>query len=90
MKHIFEWLRARFRSKSSGNVLIRRMMEMLTATKDQELSCDDVYSLLDQFAEAILRKEPLPELFKSIDQHLKVCPDCREEYEALLAMMRAA
>lgn len=90
MMNLFAWLRSKFQPKNSGKPLLRRMMGMLAATREQEVSCDDVYLLLDQFAEAILRNESLSDLLVSIEQHLQVCPDCREEYEALLAVMKSA
>jgi hypothetical protein len=66
------------------------MIFMLASTRDEELNCDQVYAMLEQFSEAVLHGEPLTELMQSIQQHLSVCPDCREEYETLLAMMKAA
>jgi len=63
---------------------------MLAVTREKELSCDEVYALLDQFAEAIARGELVNGILIPVEQHLKVCPDCREEYETLLAMIKAA
>lgn len=70
--------------------MMRGMLLMLAATRASELSCDDVYALLDQFAESVTRGDPLTEIMAAIEQHLNVCPDCREEYEALMAMLKPA
>ncbi len=90
MKRILSWLKKMFPSKKGNDSIFKKMMQMLAVTRDNELSCDEVYTLLDQFAEAISRGEAVKEWMTPVGQHLKVCPDCREEYEALLAMIEAA
>lgn len=67
-----------------------RMIEKIGSTQEVEYSCDDVLRLLDQFAEAFLRGEDVRQLMPLVYQHLEMCPDCREEYEALLKVLRAA
>jgi predicted anti-sigma-YlaC factor YlaD len=63
-------------------------MGMLAVTQPEELSCDEVFKLLDEFAEAVLAGKAATGLMAMIEQHLQVCPDCRQEYETLLAMMK--
>lgn len=86
MKRIIGWFRNLFSPKGRDS-LFKNMLFMLASTREEELNCDQVYALLEQFSEAVLRREPLTDLMKSIEQHLNVCPDCREEYETLLAMI---
>ncbi|HLD92949.1 MAG TPA: hypothetical protein VI703_01925 [Anaerolineales bacterium] len=90
MKRVLDWLRMRLTSQRTPDSMPGKVLFMLAATRDKELSCNDVYRMLDQFAEAILRGKPVKGFMASIAQHLEICPDCREEYEALLAMMKAA
>lgn len=90
MKNILSWFRSRVGSKGEPNVLMGRMLHMLALTRENELSCDDVYALMEEFVEAVLAGKPLSELMASIEQHLQVCPDCRQEYETLVAMMQTA
>lgn len=59
-------------------------------SEEQEISCDDVFSVLDQFVEAVKRGENPLLLMPLVRQHLDMCPDCREEYEALLRMLQPA
>jgi hypothetical protein len=89
MKRLTNWLKNLFSHAKSKDSLFSKMFFMLASTRDEELNCDQVYAQLEQFSEAVLRGEPLTQLMKSIEQHLSVCPDCREEYETLLAMMNA-
>ncbi len=59
-------------------------------TDDTEISCDDVYTLLDQFTEMVKRGEDAAHLMPLVQKHLDMCPDCREEFETLLKMMNAS
>ena len=69
-----------------GVVQIMRQLEM---THEQELSCDDVLRLMDECAEAALRGEDITAALPLFQRHLDMCADCRDEYEALLRILRA-
>ena len=47
------------------------------------MSCDDVFALLDQFAELAAQGEDVAQLMPLVKQHLDMCDDCREEYKVL-------
>ncbi|MBK8050748.1 MAG: hypothetical protein IPK16_28755 [Anaerolineales bacterium] len=64
-------------------------LSMVAQTQAQELSCDEVYALLDIFADRVKRGEDAAALMPLVHQHLAMCPDCREEFEALLRAMEA-
>ncbi len=66
-----------------------KVARQIEATHDVEYSCDDVHRLLDQFAEAVLRGEDVARLMPLVQRHLDMCPDCREEFEALLRILKA-
>jgi len=59
------------------------MMMMLTNTREQELTCDEVLAVLDQFAEMAARGEDVSRLMPLVKHHLDMCPDCMEEYKVL-------
>lgn len=63
------------------------ILQMLDHTREDEYSCDDVYKLLDQYAEMVARGEDAEQLMPLIHHHLEMCKDCREEYEALLRIL---
>ncbi len=69
---------------------LRRMAAMLAATSEREIACDEAYRLLDQFAEAVARGEDAGALLPQVKHHLELCMDCREEFEALLRILRAS
>lgn len=68
---------------------LKTMVRGVARTQEIEYSCDDVYQLLDEFTEAIAQGKDVAKLMPLVQQHLEMCPDCREEFEALLRAVRA-
>jgi hypothetical protein len=66
-----------------------KMIEMIQKTQENELACDEVHGLLDQFAEIELRGEDAAALLPLVQHHLELCPDCQEEHDALLRVLQA-
>ena len=69
---------------------LRKLIQMIENTQEVELSCDDVYALLDQYTELANRGGDTKELMPLVDHHIEICPDCREEFDALLRVLKAA
>jgi len=67
---------------------MQKMLKMLSNTRDVELSCDDVFAVLDQFTELAAQGEDVAKLMPLIKQHLDMCPDCRDEYKVLENIVR--
>jgi len=65
------------------------LLKKLTLTKAQEISCDDVHAVLAEFAERKQQGQDIAHLMPQVEHHLELCPDCREEYEALLLAIEA-
>lgn len=68
---------------------ITNLLDKLARTKTHEISCNDVGAALTEFAEIHQRGEDVNHLMPLVHQHLEMCPDCREEYEALTAALEA-
>jgi len=60
-----------------------RLLQLLSATADRELTCEECLGLVAEFAEARLAGKSIAAGLKAVEQHLAVCGECREEYEAL-------
>lgn len=90
MKSIFHWFRRRFKKRYQPDPMMQKMLQSLAMTGEHEISCDEVYAVLDQFVEAVRRGENPLIFMPLVRQHLDMCPDCREEYEALLRMLQPA
>jgi len=76
-----------------GHVLgpqqIRQLLKHVARTLPKELTCDECLEELDRFAEMKLAGRPTEEALPLVAQHLAVCQDCREEFEALLRALQA-
>ncbi len=68
----------------------QKLLRMIENTKEVEFSCEDVYHLLDQYSEAVVQGKNAEELMPLVEHHIDMCPDCREEFEALLRVLQAS
>lgn len=64
--------------------MVENLLKILAVTDEQEISCDDVHRVLAEFVELQQRGEDVAHLMPLVQKHLEICPDCREEHEALL------
>jgi hypothetical protein len=70
-------------------VRLKGMINMVDATAENEIACEEAYRLLDEYAEIVLRGKDPGALLPQVKYHLEICMDCREEFEALLSALRA-
>lgn len=68
---------------------LAQMVSMVAATRPDEIGCDACYEQLDRFADLHLAGKNAAEAMPLIQDHLDRCTDCREEFEALLAALKA-
>ena len=67
--------------------MVTRIMHRLIVTNDEEISCDEVFAIVDEYAEASQRGEDVSSLKPLIRHHLDMCQECDEEYQALLRVL---
>jgi len=67
--------------------LVIDLMHRLENTHEEELSCDEVFALIDEYAEASQRGEDVLSLKPILRYHLDMCRECDEEYNALLQVL---
>ena len=67
---------------------IMRVLE--TVPPDEEISCEDLYTRLDEYVEREVDQKDAAQIMPIIREHLDVCPECCEEYEALLEVLSKA
>ncbi|MCI0552967.1 MAG: hypothetical protein L0287_18610 [Anaerolineae bacterium] len=70
--------------KELPNEAVLGFLRVLEDVRAEELSCDEIYTKLDEYVEREANKKDAAQLMPLIRQHLDTCPDCCEEYEALL------
>lgn len=69
--------------------LVVDLMRRLQNTHEEELTCDEVFELIDEYAEASHRGEDVQSLKPLLRRHLDLCRECDEEYKALLQVLEA-
>lgn len=62
---------------------IDRLMRLIVLTRDYEINCEQCLALVAEFAEQQLAGKSIPIGLQTVEHHLSVCAECREEYEAL-------
>ncbi|MBD3673112.1 MAG: hypothetical protein HUJ26_06255 [Planctomycetaceae bacterium] len=62
---------------------IDNLLRLVSLTEDSEITCEQCLALLAEFAQQKLNGKSIDEGLKTVEQHLEVCSECREEYEAL-------
>ncbi len=62
---------------------LEELLRLIGLTKDEELNCEQCLALVAEFAERKLAGRSIPEGLQEIEQHLSVCAECRDEYQAL-------
>lgn len=68
---------------------LQRMVRNVLTTRPDEIGCDECLEQLDRFVEITLAGKSAAEAMPLVQDHLERCKDCREEFEALLAVLRA-
>ena len=70
-------------TQNEKSEMMEKVLAMLSNTQEVEMTCDEVFAALDQFAELAARGEDVSSLMPLVKHHLDMCPDCRQEYEVL-------
>ncbi len=69
--------------------LLKKMARGIMTTRPDEIGCDECFQQMDQFVDMVLDGKNAAAAMPLVQDHLNRCQDCREEYEALLAALRA-
>lgn len=63
-----------------------RLLLLLCETRDDELSCEEVFACLDEYVDCLLIRNQAMNQRPLVEHHLSLCADCRAE---LVALQRA-
>jgi len=63
------------------------ILRVLEDVPTEEISCSELYAKLDEYVEREVDKKDAAYLMPVIREHLDMCPECCEEYEALLDVL---
>jgi len=68
---------------------LSRLLVIVAGTRDDEIPCDECLAGLAEFADARLLGLTISTAMKRIEAHIDFCPECKEEYDLLLALLAA-
>ena len=69
---------------------VERLMHLLSITRDDELSCEDVFNCLDEYVECLEYHQEFGKRKQLVEHHLSFCTDCRDELDALIHALEDA
>jgi hypothetical protein len=84
INRLLKWLRRSKREQPDTTKLVEGVLLKLTQTDENEISCDEVHELIDQFAELEIAGADVQHLMPLVQKHLDLCPDCLEEHDVLV------
>lgn len=67
--------------------VVLKFLRVLENAREEELSCGEMYARLDEFVENEVQAKDADKITPLIQEHLDMCPECCEEYEALLTIL---
>lgn len=68
---------------------LKRIVRDIMTTRPDEIGCDECFEEFDRFVELELAGKNAADALPLIQDHLDRCSDCHEEFQALLAALRA-
>jgi hypothetical protein len=68
---------------------LRKLLALIEATVEEEIDCEELLGRLAGYVERLGPDGSPPPGYDDVVQHLQVCPECCEEVEALLRVVRA-
>ena len=69
--------------------ILTGLINAVTHTHENEIACGECFDKLHEFAELKLEGKSPEEAMPLVQDHLKRCPECQEEYEALIEGLQA-
>ena len=69
------------------NEAVLGFLRVLESVREEEVPCDEVYAKIDEYVEREVNKKDAAQLMPLVREHLDLCPECCEEYDALLDIL---
>jgi hypothetical protein len=74
-------------SEEFPNETVLGFLRVLESVREEDVPCDEIYARIDQYVEREVDKRDAAQLMPLIREHLDICSECCEEYEALLDVL---
>jgi hypothetical protein len=69
--------------------IFRMLLGEIAETREVEIGCDECFEQVDRFVEMKLSGLNTAQAMPLVQEHLEICGECREEFEALLLALGA-
>jgi hypothetical protein len=66
-----------------------RLLQAILTAHEDGLDCETCALEFECLAEQVAAGGDMHSLLPAVEAHLRCCPDCREEFEALVVILRA-
>lgn len=87
-RNIFQHIKNIFKPQEElQDEVVLRFLQVLEKARAEDLSCNDTFARLDEFVDTQVQSKDAAKIMPLIREHLDMCPDCCEEYEALLTVL---
>ena len=73
--------------KDLSDEAVVKILRVLETVPIEEISCSELYAKLDEYVEREVDKKDAAYIMPVIREHLDICAECCEEYEALLDVL---
>lgn len=90
IKTLFQNIRNVFKPQKEEELqdeVIVKFMRILENVRAEEMSCNEMFDRLDEFVETEVESHDAEKLMPLVREHLDMCSECEEEYEALLDVL---
>jgi hypothetical protein len=77
------------RPEQLSNEMVLGFLQVLERVEKEDITCDELYLKLDEYVERQVDKRDAAYIMPLMREHLEVCPECCEEYEALLHVLES-
>ena len=67
---------------------LRELLRIVAATEPIEIDCQEFLAQVGGLLEGLKIAGELPPEIRQVSQHLEVCAECREEFDALVELHR--
>ena len=69
--------------------IFKMLLREIAETRKVEIGCDECFEQVDRFVEMKLSGLNTAQAMPLVQEHLEICGECREEFEALLLALGA-
>lgn len=69
--------------------IFKALIGEIADTREVEIGCDECFERLDRFVDMKLSGLDAAQAMPLVQEHLEICGECRDEFEAFMAALRA-